>query len=142
MKWLVLDGLEQHWERATVTAEIADDHTVTARTTNVAAMTFDFGAGGCPLDPAVKPDVVLDDQRLVVSGPMSDRSWLVHFRKTGGRWVVATGEDSGLRKRHGLQGPIDDAFVDSFLVVRPTGTAMSSGTANWAVSEQAHALRE
>jgi hypothetical protein len=27
-----------------------------------------------------------------------------------------------LRKRHGLQGPIDDAFLEPFLVVRPTGT--------------------
>ena len=28
----------------------------------------------------------------------------------------------GLRKRHGLQGPVDDAFVESFLCVRPTGS--------------------
>jgi hypothetical protein len=27
-----------------------------------------------------------------------------------------------LHKRHGLQGPVDDAFVDSFLCVRPTGS--------------------
>jgi hypothetical protein len=27
-----------------------------------------------------------------------------------------------LRKRHGLQGPIDDAFLEPFLIVRPTGT--------------------
>jgi hypothetical protein len=33
-----------------------------------------------------------------------------------------------LRKRHGLQGPIDDAFMDSFLVVRGTGSAWNSGT--------------
>ena len=29
----------------------------------------------------------------------------------------------GLRKKHGLQGPIDDAFMERFLFVRPTGTA-------------------
>ena len=27
-----------------------------------------------------------------------------------------------VRKKHGLQGPIDDAFLGAFLVVRPTGT--------------------
>ena len=27
-----------------------------------------------------------------------------------------------MRKTHGLQGPIDDAFLESFLCVRPTGT--------------------
>jgi hypothetical protein len=29
----------------------------------------------------------------------------------------------GLHKTHALQGPIDDAFLDPFLLVRPTGTA-------------------
>jgi hypothetical protein len=38
----------------------------------------------------------------------------------------------GLHKRHGLQGPIDDAFLDPFLLVRPTGTPW-----NAAVNEQA-----
>jgi hypothetical protein len=32
------------------------------------------------------------------------------------------GARTGLRKQHGLQGPIDDAFLEPFLVVRPTGT--------------------
>ena len=32
---------------------------------------------------------------------------------------------AGLRKTHGLQGPIDDAFMDSFVFVRPTGKAFS-----------------
>ena len=27
------------------------------------------------------------------------------------------------RKKPGLQGPIDDAFMDSFIMVRPTGQA-------------------
>jgi hypothetical protein len=30
-----------------------------------------------------------------------------------------------------LQGPIDDAFTDSFLIVRPTGTAQNAQTASW-----------
>ena len=32
----------------------------------------------------------------------------------------------GLVKRHDLQGPIDDAFLDTFIVVRPTGQAMQA----------------
>jgi hypothetical protein len=34
---------------------------------------------------------------------------------------VDRNEGPGLRKRHGMQGPIDDAFLEPFLVVRPTG---------------------
>jgi len=45
-----------------------------------------------------------------------------------------------LRKTHGLQGPIDDAFMDSFIMVRPTGRAMNEKTGAWAVSEMNHAI--
>src|SRR5581483_6949746 len=39
-----------------------------------------------------------------------------------------------LHKTHGLQGPIDDAFLDPFLLVRPTGTP-------WNAAANQHALR-
>ena len=43
------------------------------------------------------------------------------FAKTNGKWAVATGQPAGLRKVHGLQGPIEDAFTEGFLAVRGTG---------------------
>ncbi|HUG90046.1 MAG TPA: hypothetical protein VML55_04380, partial [Planctomycetaceae bacterium] len=36
-----------------------------------------------------------------------------------------------LRKRHNLQGPIDDAFMQPFVCVRGTGEAWSAGNAGW-----------
>jgi hypothetical protein len=51
----------------------------------------------------------------------------VSLEKTAGVWKVAKGNWSGLRKTHALQGPIDDAFLDPFLLVRPTGTAWNEG---------------
>jgi hypothetical protein len=47
-----------------------------------------------------------------------------------------------LRKRHGLQGPIDDAFTDSFLVVRPTGAPLNVKVAGWVDAEMARATNE
>jgi hypothetical protein len=38
-------------------------------------------------------------------------------------------------KRHGLQGPIDDALMDSFMIVRPTGKAFHEKTGAFEVSE-------
>ena len=35
---------------------------------------------------------------------------------------MLSAREKGFRKKHGLQGPIDDAFLEPFLVVRPTGT--------------------
>ena len=36
-----------------------------------------------------------------------------------------------LRKRHNLQGPIDDAFMQPFVVVKPTGTPWNERHAKW-----------
>ena len=44
-------------------------------------------------------------------------------------------------KRHGLQGPIDDAFMDRFLMVRPTGTPLNEKVGAWAKGEMAHAIK-
>jgi len=43
------------------------------------------------------------------------------FDKRSGKWTIARGRPAGLRKTHGLQGPIDDAFMEGFLAVRGTG---------------------
>ena len=51
-------------------------------------------------------------------------------------------DQAGLHKRHGLQGPVDDAFLDSFIFVRPTGTPIAPGVAAWVSAEQAHAIKE
>ncbi len=46
----------------------------------------------------------------------------IALEKSNGSWRQADrNEGPGLRKRHGMQGPIDDAFLEPFLVVRPTG---------------------
>ena len=46
------------------------------------------------------------------------------YAKVDGKWErTAVGRQRRARKRHGLQGPIDDAFMDSFVMVKPTGQA-------------------
>ena len=71
----------------------------------------------------------------------SDRSWEVHLRKTGDDWAVVPAADDGkIRKRHGLQGPIDDAFMDRFLMVRPTGKPLNDAVGKWVEAELAHAV--
>jgi len=143
MKWVRIDGMGKHWERAKLDAKIANDRMVDVRTANVTGFTLEMGAGGYQLDVAQKPTVVVDGQKLTAPAPMSDRSWRAHFRKSGERWaVVESAEQAGLHKRHGLQGPIDDAFLDRFVFVRPTGTPLAPGLAKWVESEQNRAIRE
>ena len=101
------------------------------KTSNISAFTLMFPAGHFPFPETlnVKPTVLIDGDRLETPKPLSDRSWITHFEKTDGNGSSAqTVGDSGLRKRHGLQGPIDDAFMDSFMMVMPTGPALNDHT--------------
>ena len=143
MDWLVIDGLGHHWERARLDAEIAGDSAVSVTTSNVTAFTLEMGSGGCPLDAGRVPTVTIDGQKLTAPVPGSDRSWLARFRKSGAQWSLAdTAAPAGLHKVHGLQGPIDDAFMDSFVFVTPTGTPLAPAVAPWVAAEQKRAIAE
>jgi pimeloyl-ACP methyl ester carboxylesterase len=98
--WVTAEALEKHYERAEVDAKREGSRS-TISTRNVARLRID-GAGAVSLDGQEFP-----------SGSV--------FDKINGKWAKGRVEE-GLRKRHGLQGPVDDAFVESFLCVRPTGS--------------------
>lgn len=148
MKWLAVDEMERHWTQARVDAEVfKGENSVRLTTKNVAALTLDFDPGHCPLDHGAPVRVVIDRSKISAPPIRSDRSWTAHFRKTGrDRWEMvetpASTNRSDLRKRHGLQGPIDDAFMDSFLVVRPTGSPLNAKVGAWVAAELARATNE
>lgn len=142
MFWVRIDGMEKHWSRAEVDATITDG--VDLKTKNVAALTLHFEPGACPLEAIEKPKVTVDDDENEIENVppvLSDRSWTVHLRKKDGVWeIVDKSNDGTLRKRHGLQGPIDDAFMDSFLMVRPTGKPFNDKVGAWTTAEMKHAV--
>jgi hypothetical protein len=142
MLWVQIDGMEKHWSRAEVDAVLNDG--VSIKTRNVTALTLHFEPGSCPLEALEKPSVHIDDDEEEIKGVppvLSDRSWTAHFRKKDNTWeVVEKADDGKLRKRPGLQGPIDDAFMDSFLMVRPTGEPLNDKVGAWAAAEMKHAL--
>ncbi len=142
--WVHVDGLEHHWERATVRADLSRNERgklAHVDTQNVDALTFSIPAGHCTFDPTSDVQVEIDGTVLGAPKVLSDRSWSAHFRKVAGKWTSAASADDGtLRKRHGLQGPIDDAFMDSFLMVRPTGQPLNEKIGKWAGAEMKHAV--
>src|SRR6266850_1633429 len=87
--------------------------------------------------------IVLDSQLLPAPPPSPDGSFTAHFEKHNSRWKLVTDPSTDhLRKRHALQGPIDDAFMDSFIMVRPTGKPMNDKVGAWASAEMAHAIEQ
>ena len=137
--WVRVDGMNAHWERARVDAELVGDG-VKVKTENVRGLTLSMRAGECPFDNTHKPKVVLDGQEVECAPALSDRSWTAHFRKAD-RWAaVGSPTEEGLHKIHGLQGPIDDAFMDSFLIVKPSGTPLNKEVGAWEEAEMNHAI--
>ena len=88
--------------------------------------------------------MAIDGQKLAVRGadvgPLVDGAFPQVGDAVGGGRDRA--EFAGLHKQHGLQGPIDDAFLDSFIFVSPTGTPTAPGIAKWVAAEQKHAIKE
>jgi predicted peptidase len=140
--WAQIDGLEQHWERGRVDAEfdIGGNH-FKVDTKGLTGISLTFKPGEYPLDIVRPAIVIVDGQSLAGPRAFSDRSFNASFRKEGKRWkLVDNASIPGLVKKHGLQGPIDDAFMDSFLFVQPTGTAMNPKVDAWAKGELEHAI--
>ena len=77
---------------------------------------------------------------LHASGPFSDGSMEIEgYRDETGTWKDGT-RPAGLRKQHGLQGPIDDALLDSFVFVRPTAAAAHPAVGQWVDAELTSAI--
>jgi pimeloyl-ACP methyl ester carboxylesterase len=115
--WVRVDGLEQHYERADVEAHRSDHgSTIEVKTKNVSALVL--------ATPEARK-INIDGQSFASAGKAELR-----FQKSGGSWKES--DDGSLRKRHGLQGPIDDAFLESFLCVRSTGRAANDVAGRYA----------
>ncbi len=119
MAWITVDRLNSHWERADIDAEL-DNDTLRVKTRNIAAFTINL--------PNKPNNIVVDGQTVAEFGGRS-LSKLDRWQGTPPDY------GSGLHKHHGLTGPIDDAFMDSFLFVRPTGKAWNEKVEEWADSE-------
>jgi hypothetical protein len=119
--WVTVDGLDQHYERADIDVQRSDGgKTYEIKTHNISRLTL--------RETGQAKEMHIDGQTLKLkAGPA------ITLEKTGGTWKVSQpGKMASLHKTHALQGPIDDAFIDPFLLVRPTGTAW-----NEAVNQQA-----
>src|SRR5262245_48876786 len=140
LHWVTIDGLAEHWSRASISASIASTQELEFEAAGVTDVTFAFGAGDSPFDLGNKVTIITGEQELEAPGPASDKSWSASLHKIGGQWRLGKRPEDGLRKIHGLQGPIDDALMDSFLFVRPTGKASSDAAGKWSAAELERAI--
>lgn len=130
-EWLTILELETQYDPATVESQVDADGTLLVTTKNVTALSIDRNIadrvrldGGAAIALTTAADANLPD---------------VFFVRENGGWKALDyqasldfEENPHHHKRHNLQGPIDDAFMEPFLCVRGTGEAWSQSHQEWA----------
>jgi hypothetical protein len=145
--WIRITGMKEHWKPARVDAKLTDDGFIRINPNeNVTEVELDFPAGSLPPRVGSRWLVKFGDfnsdpgRVLEISRPETDRSLKIAFYRDGDVWSSGERAAVPLRKRHNLQGPIDDAFLDSFLFVKPTGKPLNEAVGKWADGEFNHAV--
>lgn len=148
MFWVTVDAMDREWQRARVHARI-DGNTIHLTTSNVSALHLAFEPGEAPFKGGAHPAILIDGAALEGPAFSTGKPLSVGLVRTGRSWkrgdLPASGTSPAardLRKRHGLQGPIDDAFMDSFMFVRPTGRPLSDALGKWALEQADYAESE
>ncbi|MCA8991118.1 MAG: hypothetical protein KDA88_04025 [Planctomycetaceae bacterium] len=123
---IVFHNLDEHWKFAKVTF---DQCAVSVSGTTDVTVQIHRDKQDTP--------VTVNGQAVAVTGT-GDLTLRLHQQQ--GKWLAGEpSTPSGLHKRHELQGPIDDAFMQPFLLVSPEGKAFHEKTEAWAASELQHA---
>ncbi len=149
--WLQADALERHWEEARVQAEMSSEGSedlFVLKTHNLAGLTLHVRSSERGTHRF--PRCIIDGQEIARSNMVSllsmssipkPPSHPFRLVKTNGKWAAPQPESGSLNsfKKPNLQGPIDDAFMDSFVMVRPTGQPLNATLGQWAKTELAEA---
>jgi len=130
----VVEGLVKHWEPSSINLKVDEAFNSIVNTRGVTAFVLEH-----PINTVVNID---GEFAGAVTGNLQIAPIVSRFVKNGTRWVKAKDDAArpGLVKRSGLQGPIDDAFMDRFVMVRPTGKALNEKVGAWADAEMRHAV--
>ena len=154
--WLTIDRLLQHWQPAIVKTELTvvqGRGTIRISARGVTQLTLELPADALP-DEVQEIDVSFQgdpaDDLSATRHKLqrrSDLSWRASWRLVteagkSAQWQRLDLSDSvgGLHKQPGLQGPIDDAFMSSFIFVRPDKPGFNKSVDAWVSAEMQRAV--
>ncbi len=146
--WITIEGLEEHWKKARIDAKIEGD-SIVATTENISDLSIAFTERATPFPHGAK--ITIDGQEVSLGAAGGQPLNQLYVEKVDKKWTCPGAQfakgfvgnrrtNARLAKVHGLQGPIDDAFMDSFVMVAPTGTAINEKSGAWVKAEMAHAV--
>ncbi|QDT08143.1 prolyl oligopeptidase family serine peptidase [Planctomycetes bacterium K23_9] len=135
--WLTVTGLQEHWKAGNVKAVITESATLDIKTDGVTHLSLDFADSSWPGKKEVGLNI--DGERFYISDTSEEPGLQCQLQR-GKRWEQVVGISSELRKRPGVQGPIDDVFYDRFLFVLPTRPAGNGVVERWVKREIEYAM--
>jgi predicted esterase len=142
-EWLSISELEEHWKDSRVDAEVIDDRRARIATKNIRRLAV------APFDDMRGSRIEIDGTAVEIKSkratpeqvtPHLLTSW-AYLVKENGRWREEDEANENRRcKSNWIRGPIDDAFMDEFTVVTPTGKSRNPRFQQWCEFELAHFL--
>jgi len=124
MHWLEILGLDKHWEETSAVAKIMGK-IISIDTKNISSLRLDL-----PFSPE---SVRIQGQEI-----KNFKDPLIYLQKVDNLWSIGKENETTIRKRPGLQGPIDDAFMAPFIVSVPKNRAPSAKHQRWIEFEIQH----
>ncbi len=139
-KWVQITSMEKQWERADITADLSS--TPRIETKNVSSFMLSLMPYASGQISQQQP-VTIDGQTIPQAGSFA------YAKGSDGKWTVnllpKQIEEQGQKpftKRPGVCGPIDHAFMDSFVFVRPTGKQLNKVVGDWVEGELSRAVTQ
>lgn len=132
---ITVTGLDKHWEPGKIEMTF-DGRLYAFKATGVTEFVLDRTASS-------NYEIVVNGQsisKLVQQVSSPAESVTINYLAPLKKWGIKGDSAPGPHKKPGLQGPIDDAFMDSFVMVRPTGKPLNENTGKWVDAEMKHAV--
>lgn len=129
--WIHAERLEKHWEDSRIDAAASGE-----KGERICKVTTK-GIAAFRLTQEGFKQCIVDGQSFVIG---EEQLPAIAFEKQANKWHNVECFQKGLFKRHKLQGPIDDAFMDPFIVVTPSGKSSQPQVQRWVDFELQHFL--
>ena len=123
--WVEITGLEKHWEKAVVEGKKANG--LYELTTS--------GVNRLRITATERETTIKIDGKQVLAEKNFTGKRTHEFYRAADTWAMVFETSKSLAKVPGLQGPIDDALMDSFVMVAPSGDPSA-----WVKTEMKHAV--
>ena len=138
--WIEVTGLEEHWKDSRVDATLDQSSRFILSTQNISELRIRApGEGMNSFKP--RTSLHIDGQTLLPDSSHLSEPFL-NLKKRRKQWQLKGSSDSEntLHKVPGLQGPIDDVWMEPFIVVTPSGSGINRSIDQWVHFELNHLI--